>query len=236
MSRLINFSVCAAALAVLTPAAAQAEWKGKGELGLVLARGNTETETISAKADMVQESDPWKHLVGFSALRSTSGDVTTADRYEVHGQSDYKISQRSYVLGALRYENDEFSPYTYQAVAALGYGYKFYDTEDTKLSVELGVGYRRTEDRLTQEEEGDAILRGGMNYENKITDNTLVYDKLLVESGSDNTFIQNELGVKVAMNASLALSVAYLVRYNTDVDPPLESTDELLTANLVFSF
>lgn len=235
MFRFTRFAYAALA-ATLCSTAAHAEWEGKGELGLVIARGNTETETISAKADMTTESGPWKHLVGFSALRSTSSNVTTADRYEVHGQSDYSLSARSYVLGALRYENDEFSPYTYQAVAAMGYGYKFYDTEDTKLSVELGVGYRRTEDRLTGEEQGDAIARGGMNYENKITDSTVVYDKLLVESGSDNTFIQNELGVKVAMNASLALSVAYLVRYNTDVDPPLEDMDELLTANLVFSF
>jgi putative salt-induced outer membrane protein len=235
MFRFTRFAFAALAV-TLCSTAAHAEWEGKGELGLVIARGNTETETISAKADMVNESDPWKHLVGFSVLRSTSSNVTTADRYEVHGQSDYSLSARSYVLGALRYENDEFSPYTYQAVAALGYGYKFYDTEDTKLSVELGVGYRRTEDRLTGEKQGDAIARGGMNYENKLTDSTVVYDKLLVESGSDNTFIQNELGVKVAMNASLALSVAYLVRYNTDVDPPLEDMDELLTANLVFSF
>jgi putative salt-induced outer membrane protein len=220
--------------------AALAEWKGKGELGLVLARGNTETETLNAKVDMTSESDPWKHLVGFSALHSTSANVLTGDRYELHGQSDYKLSERTYALGSLRYDDDQFSPYTYQAIASLGLGYKFFNTDTTKLATEAGVGYRRAEDRLTGETQGDVIFRGGLNYEQKLTANTNVYDKLLVEAGETNTFIQNEAGVKVAMNEALALSVAYTIRHNSDVNqnavPALKNTDELLTVSLVFAF
>jgi len=219
---------------------AHAEWKFKGELGLVIARGNTETETINAKADATSESDKWKHQVGFSLLQSTSSNVKTADRYELHGQSDYKLTERSYALGSLRYEDDQFSPYTYQAVASLGYGYKFYDTETLKLASETGVGYRRAEDRLTLETQYDVIFRGGLNYEQKVTGNTMLYDKFLVEAGSDNTFVQNEAGVKVDMNSALALSVAYTIRYNSQINesvvPVPKHTDQLITANLVFSF
>ena len=215
---------------------AHAEWSGKGELGLVLARGNSETETISAKADVEGKYDKWKHLAGFSILQSKSGDEQTADRYEVHAQSNYSMTDRAYALGSVRYEDDQFSSYTYQAVATLGVGYRFFDADDLKLSGELGVGYRRTEDRLSGETNGETIVRAAANYEQLLTATTTIYDKLLVESGSDNTYVQNALGVKVSINAKVALSVAYEVRYNTDVDPPRESTDELLTANLVFAF
>lgn len=229
---------------------ANAEWKGKGELGLVLARGNTNTETLNAKADMTKEDEQWKHLVGFSLMRSTSEHELTGNRYEAHGQSNYALSEKSYALGSLRYENDEFSPYEYSAVASLGYGYKLFDTDVTKLAVELGVGYRYAQDRDSEdingnliaegEAHGNAIVRGGVNYEQKLTSNTVIYDKLLVEAGSTNTFVQNELGVKVAMNASLALSVAHLLRYNTDVNESLipvpKKTDQLFTVNLVFAF
>jgi putative salt-induced outer membrane protein len=225
---------------LLSSLAAKADWKVEGELGLVLAHGNTEQETINAKADMTSESERWTHVVGFSFLHSTSGDELTGDRYELHGQSDFKLSERSYALGSVRYENDEFSPYTYQAVASVGYGYKFYNSETVKLASEIGVGYRRAEDRLSRVIEGDTILRGGLNYEQKITSNTEIYDKFLVEAGETNTFLQNETGIKVAMNKTLALSVAYTIRHNTDVNesavPLPEKTDELLTANLVFAF
>jgi len=227
-----------ALLSIAVPAAA--EWTGKGELGLVLARGNTEQETINAKADLIWESESWKYLAGFSFIRSTSDDELTGDRFEIHGQSDYSLSQRSYLLGSLRFDEDQFSPYSYQAVASIGYGYKFYDTETTKLSTEVGVGYRRADDRLTGETESDPIFRGGLNYEHKLTSNTDIYDKLLVEAGETNTFYQNELGIKVSINDTLALSVSYQIRHNTDVNedalPSPEKTDELMTANLVFDF
>ncbi len=232
-SKIAKAALIAAAMSAST---AQAEWKGKGELGAVIARGNTEAETISAKADMTTERERWKHLVGFSVLRSTSANVLTGNRYELHGQSDYKLSARSYALGALRYENDQFSPYRYQAVAAAGYGYKLFDTEATKLAVEAGVGYRRAEDRLTNQTQGNAVFRGAVNYDHKLTGNSRVYDKFLVEAGSDNTFLQNELGIQVNMNEQFALSVAHLIRHNTDVRAPLKNTDQLLTASLVFSF
>jgi putative salt-induced outer membrane protein len=67
-----------------------------------------------------------------------------------------------------------------------------------------------------------------------------LYDKFLVEAGSDNTFVQNEAGVKVDMSSALALSVAYTVRYNSQINeiviPLPKHTDQLITANLVFSF
>jgi putative salt-induced outer membrane protein len=237
--RAIERAALAGGLLVFTTTAF-AKWQGEGELGLVLAHGNTEQETLNAKADVTSESETWKHRVGFSFLRSTSDEELTGDRYELHGQSDYQLSERSYALGSLRYEDDQFSPYTYQAVVSLGYGYKFYDTETVKLETEIGAGYRHAEDRLSRAIESDPILRGGINYEQQVTSNTDIYDKFLVEAGDTNTFFQNEFGIKVAMNKTLALSVAYTIRHNTDVNqdavPPPEKTDELLTANLVFAF
>lgn len=215
---------------------AHADWKGKGELGVVLARGNSDTDTVNAKFDMEKELEKWKHSFGLSGLYSTNADVETGNRYELHGQSDYKLTAKSYVLGALRYEDDNFSPYSYQAVASVGYGYRFLDSDRTKLSGEIGAGYRRTEDRITAETQEDAIARGGIDYQHKLTANSEIFDKLLVEYGSDNTFIQNALGIKAKINDSFAMSFAYEVRHNTTVADPLKNTDQLMTANLVFSF
>jgi len=228
---------------------AHAEWKVKGELGLVMARGNSESETITAKADTVNELESWKHTAGFSTLYSSAVDEDTGeeektgDRFEVHGQSDYKYSERSYMFGSLRYEEDRFSPYSYQGIVSVGYGYRFINTDDTKLVTELGVGYRRTEDaEPPKTTNNDTVGRGRIAYEQKLTASTKIYDTFLVEAGQDNTFLQNEAGVQVTMTKVLALSVAYVVRHNTDVQPATppeverKHTDELLTVNLVFEF
>lgn len=215
---------------------AQADWQGKGELGGVLARGNTETETLNAKVDMTKATEQWNHLVGFSILRNTTDSVTSADRWELRGESQYKLTERSYVFGALRYEDDEFTDYEYQATASAGYGYKFIDTDRTRLDGKIGAGYRQSELRPSGEKEDDAILRGAVDYSHQLTDTTRVYDKFLVEAGSDNTFLQNILGIEVRMTEKLALGLSYEVRHNTDVLPGTEKTDQILTANLVFAF
>ena len=215
---------------------AHADWQGKGELGGVLARGNTETETLNAKADLSKETQGWKHLLGVSVLRTTNDGVTSANRWELRGETQYKLSARSYVFGALRYEDDEFTDYSYQATATGGYGYRFIDSETTKLDGKLGLGYRQSELRLTGETEDDAILRGALDFSHQLTETTRLVDKFLVESGSDNTFLQNVLGIEVKINAALALGLSYEVRHNTDVEPGTEKTDQVLSVNLVFGF
>lgn len=224
------------ALALLAAAPAQADWTGKGELGGVLARGNTETETINGKIDMTTETSGWKHQAGFSILRTVNDGVTSANRWELRGESDYKLTERSYVFGALRYEDDEFTDYNYKATASLGYGYKIIDSEATQLDGKIGLGYRKSEFRVSGDSENDAIVRGVLDYAHKLTDTTDVTNKFLVETGSNNTFLQNILSLTVKMNASLALGLSYEIRHNTDVLPDTEKTDQVFTANLVFGF
>jgi putative salt-induced outer membrane protein len=234
MHRIKGFAL---ALALLAVAPAQAEeWSGKGELGGVLARGNTDTETLNGKIDMTKEVERWTHQAGFSILRSVNDGVKSANRWELRGESDYRLTERSFVFGTLRYEDDEFTDYNYQATASVGYGYKFIDGEKTRLDGKIGVGYRQSELRVSGDTQNDAIVRAALDYSHQLTDTTDITDKFLVESGSDNTYMQNVLSLAVKMNESLALGLSYELRHNTDVLPGTEKTYQILTANLVFGF
>lgn len=215
---------------------AAADWSGKGTFGGVLARGNTETETINLNIDVENKLDRWTHKAGASMLRTVTDDVTSADRWELRGESQYSLTDRSYVFGALRYEDDAFTDYDYQATLSGGYGYRFIANETTKLEGQIGAGYREAEVRLTGEQQDGIIARGALDFEHKLTATTLIYDRFLVESGSDNTFLQNALGVEVKINDTFALGLDYAVRHNTDVLPGTDKTDQVLTANLVYGF
>ncbi len=220
----------------LASGTAAAEWSGKGTFGGVLARGNTETETINLNIDVENKLDKWTHKAGASMLRTVTDDVTSADRWELRGQSNYSITERSFVFGALRYEDDAFTDLSYQATATGGYGYRFIMTDSTKLEAQIGAGYRKTELRVTGAQEDDIIARGAVDYEHKLTGTTLIYDRFLVESGSDNTFLQNQLGIEVKISDAFALGLDYTLRHNTDVLPGTEETDQVFTVNLVYGF
>src|SRR5688500_15620749 len=103
---------------VLTLAAAvpaHAQLTGKGEAGLVIASGNTETETANVKIALAHERDKWKNQFGLSGLYASDVEGTTAQRWEVLGQSDYNFSPKTFWFGAVRYEDDRFSGFEYQA-------------------------------------------------------------------------------------------------------------------------
>ena len=245
-----NKMILAAALLASLPVAAQAnDWTGTGELGLALARGNARSENLNAKLGLATEDDQWKHSYYASVLRAKGevvadfdGDGTpeegfelNANRYELGASSALKMNEISYWVASLRYENDDFSPFANQTTFALGYGHNFIKNDTTSLLGEIGPGYRRAKDAITGESQSDAILRGLLDFKHALTANTQLYNLLLVEAGSDNTFAQNDFGVAVAMNASFALKAGIQLRHNTDVAPGLDKTDTLTTVNLVYN-
>jgi putative salt-induced outer membrane protein len=226
----------AALLASLTTVSstAFAEWTGKGELGGSFASGNSENEAVNAALEVKGSLDQWTHTLGFAGNYGNDGSVATAQRWEVRGQSDYRFTERAYAFGAGRYDDDRFSAYDYQATLAAGLGYKLIDSERTKLWVQGGPGYRFAKFRDTGESEDGLIFRGDLGFEHQLTDTTKIVDRFLIEAGSDNTYLQNDLGLEVTISGAFALRVGYQVRHNTDVDPGREKTDTLATVGLIY--
>lgn len=236
---LTRLSLISAAVALafgtISPQAA-AEWKGKGEVGAVMARGNSDADTVNIKLDMARELDGWKHGFGILALRATNDGDKTAERYGAYWQSDYKFSDRSYWFGGLRYEDDRFSGFDYQASVTTGVGHKFIDTDTTKFSGQVGVGYKQLKPALLGRTESEAILAGELKYEHALTETTKIIDKFVVEVGSSNAFAANDLALQVKMSDKFSLSAGIGVRYNSDPPGGLKTTDTLTTLNLVYGF
>lgn len=246
-------------IASLLPLAAPAQelprqpegWTGTGELGLAMARGNSRSESLNTRLRFSREQERWKNGFALSALRSraevesdTDGDgieerryETSANRYDVSGSSAYRFNPRHHLSANGRYEHDDFSSYDYQGTVAIGLGSRFIDNERTKLTGEIGPGYRRARTALDGEVQSSLIGRGLLDLRHQLTGNTELFNTLLVESGKDNTFAQNDFGVSVAMNERFALKAGLQARHNTEVeDPATRRTDTLTTVNLVYNF
>jgi putative salt-induced outer membrane protein len=221
-------------LSILAAPPAFADWSAKGDIGASIASGNSENQSASANLEVKYTRDSWEHAVGFGGNYGNDGNATTAQRWEARGQSQYVFTERAYAFGAARYEDDRFSQYDYQASLSAGLGYKLIDTERTKLRIQGGPGFRRAELTDTGETEEDLIFRGDLNLEHQLTETTKVVERFLVETGSDNTYLQNDLGLEVTINGSLGLRLGYQVRHNTDVAPGIEKTDTLTTIGLIY--
>ena len=234
-----NVLFVAALLLLTTPLFAQDAdelgWTGNGELGFVSTSGNTDTTTAKLGVEFIREMEKWRHRFGANALNAEDSGTTTAERYGMEWQSDYKLSDISWIFGSFRYESDKFSAYDNQQTLTTGYGRKLIDTEVSQLVGEIGAGYRDAE-LQSGFSESEAIVRGLLDYTRQITGNTEFTNRFLVESGSDNTFIQNLTALSVAMNDKFAVKLGFEYRNNSDVPPGVDDTDTITSANLVYNF
>jgi putative salt-induced outer membrane protein len=223
-----------ALLAFALPAAAQ--WTGKGEAGLAIANGNSDTKSANAKVAVGKKVENWEHSAGLAGLYVRNDGDTTAKRWAAFLQTRYNLGGgNTFVFGGTRYEQDRFSGFDHQGVVNAGAGHKFFDNETTKLSGQAGVGYKFSETIGTPNEKDNSLVgTAGLDFSHQLTETTTLTNKFGAEIASNNNYLENELGFAVKVSDRIALSLGYAVRHNTDPPAGFKKTDTLSTVNLVY--
>ncbi len=241
-------SAASTALADSPPPPAQG-WSGKGEVGYVMSRGNADTDSANAKLDLADVAGDWKQSFHLEGLYGRSDEITSAERWAALLQTDYQFTTRSFSFGAVHFLQDEFSGFQYQASVTAGLGYKILATDGDKLTAQVGVGYRRLRPevltldaagsviaRTPGESSGNAIGTAGFDFAHIFNASTKLTDKFLLESGSGNTSLENDLALVVSMSKKLALSAGFTFQDNTEPPAGLKKLNTLTTLNLVYAF
>jgi putative salt-induced outer membrane protein len=238
-----------ALMAALPGLAVAGGWDGTGELGYAYARGNSETETFNAALKGKKEDGAWLYEANAAALYAQgqvkleradgsagTSSASTANRYDLGGKVGYKFGERGYVFGSGRYDHDQFAPLDWQTVVSAGYGQRLIKNASSELTFEVGPGIRQFHEVAGGRQGSDAVGRGALNFKHRLTGNTELANTLLVESGENRTFVQNDIGAQVKVNARLALKSGLQLRYHSDAPSGTSSSDTLLTTNVVLGF
>lgn len=243
MRRLLRSSLLASLL--LTPLSIHAEgWSGQGEAGLVKSSGNTESENFNVGLGLSNDGEVWHHEFGIGLYKASADGADSADSINADYTVKRDFSERRFAFGTLSYLDDKFDGFTEQSSVALGYGYRIVMDEPNLWEVGVGVGYRDTHQAIKlangNETEGKdvsgATLVLSSKFARELTPNTTLLDNFKSEIGSDNTFIENDLSLLVAMNEAFSLKAGFLVRHNSDPAPGTDDTDTITSLNLVYNF
>lgn len=220
---------------VLPAIALAGETSGLAEFGYLARSGNTESADVNAKFQIAHAHGKWTQSAHVSAERSEENSTQTAERYLVGVKSEYRLSEHDYVFATADYENDSFGAYKLRWTETIGYGRRLLSEQNQSLNLELGAGARQatTQARVKQ---NDAIARLGLNYLYTFASNADFSNKLLLESGAENTYFQNEAALRMPLLDNVSLKVAYTLRHNTDVAAGTEKTDTLTAINVAYSF
>lgn len=222
----------------LASASAQAEGVfGELSAGFIANGGNSETRSSNAKAQFGYISNRWKNELMGSLQHARDGGDTTAERYTVGYKLDYSFTDSDYLFFTIDYDKDLFGGVRERLAEAIGYGRKLINTERHKLDAEIGVGARQL--RLQgagAERESEFIGRASGQYRWILSETSEFSQRLMVESGDNNTFTESISELKLSIIGNLFASLSYTVRNNSDTAPDLKKTDTVTAVNLSYKF
>jgi len=211
------------------------KWDGAAELGFIMSRGNTESETLNAQFRVENTRPKWLHRVELKVLQVSEQETTTAESYELSGRSEYSLDENDYLFGSLRYEDDRFAGYDRRTTEVVGYGHQFLKREDMTLKGEFGVGARQAKN-TDGSSDSEGIARVGLDYQWQITDTSSFSETVFVEHGESNTYTESVTAVTAKINNSLAMKLSYTIKDNSDPQPGFENTDTRTAITLVYDF
>jgi putative salt-induced outer membrane protein len=212
-------------------------WEGSGEFGLVNTTGNTETVAMNFKLNFVRTGKNWRHRFSGTALRTSEDGIEDNERYTTEVQSDRRLSEKSWLFGAFRWDADKFGAYDPQVSLTTGYGYQLMKSEKHELKGEIGAGYRKLTETVSDYSSSEVIGRFLLDDWWQVFNSTRWTNRLLVETGSSNTFTQFNTGLTVSMTDRFAVKLGFEARNNTEIPPgDTEHTDTITSANLVYDF
>ncbi|MEX2131447.1 MAG: DUF481 domain-containing protein [Pseudohongiellaceae bacterium] len=219
----------------VSPAQQTSDLSTQVEFGAILTSGNTEDQNVKYKITTDWLRNAWEYQFSTEGFRSSKEDVLAAQRLYHVARGQRNLTEDSYWVGRLAYEDDRFSGYDYQADATISYGRSFLqNVTNMSLKADFGVGYRRSESELDQFSEG--IIRLSGEYEWDVSETASFIQKLSTESGKETSIFRSESGIQSEIMENLALRFSVKVKHQTDVPATREKTDTETAITLVWNF
>ncbi len=208
---------------------------GSAEFGMILTSGNSDSSTLNGKFALTNDTAQWLHTASLDLVRAESENVKTAERFVLNAKSNYKLQDDQFLFVGLKHDIDKFSGFDYQTSLTAGYGRKLYDTDQYKLSVEIGPGYRISKLKAGGDD-NEAILHLGATSKYIINKASSLDGALVIDSGSSQTITALALGYVNSLSDSLALKIGYNLKYSSDVPAGSKKSDSITSVSLIYSF
>lgn len=210
-------------------------WAGKATLGYLATSGNTENSSLNSAFEISYTTGDWQHLFDASAINSTEDNATTAEAYAAGWKSERQLSEVNFLFGRLNWRKDRFSGYDTQFSQTVGYGRRIIDSEKHSLNGEIGAGARQS-DLTDGTNENETILTGALRYTWAISETAEFRQDLLVEAGSQNTYIESVTALSARLIGKLALVASYRIQNNSEVPAGTEKTDTFTALSFEYAF
>jgi putative salt-induced outer membrane protein len=230
-------------LAAAIPAAAQAPapppppplWDAQVGASFVGTSGNSDTSSGGADFSANRRGMIWKIESAATAVRTSSLDVTTAERYIGSLRGQRKLTPIVGVTSGIKLERDRFAGLDFRSILDAGLSWALvrrpiwtldgvtgiawnHESRTTSPSIDHPVGLLQLLSRIPFGAAGDTTQR-------------FTFYPDFTETSAYRS--EGEITAQAAMNAHLALKLGYLVRFANNPVPGFKKNDTTTTASVV---
>jgi putative salt-induced outer membrane protein len=210
-------------------------WDAQIGASFVGTSGNSETSTLGADFSANHRGAIWKIESSATAVRSSSVEVTTAERYLGLLRGQRKLTQIIGLTTGIKLERDQFAGLEFRSVLDGGLSWALVRRPVWTLDGVTGIGWNH-ESRVSSPAIDHAV--GVLQLLSRVpfgaagdTTQRFTFYPDFTESSAYRS--EGEVTAQAAMTDHLALKLGYLVRFANDPPPGFRKTDNTATASVV---
>lgn len=226
-------------LCALLATAAYANYNNESELGILIAKGNSDSENFNAK-QISKISWDEQGLLKFTGryLQTKAKKIENARYWLVGLRYERLLDERMAIFAGEMIESDKYAGYNHKYNTDLGASYSLIKEEKLIWNAELGYRYT-VENLLSGNQNKLHYVRGFTDATKNWTESfsgKLWFEYLPNLTASSDYQMNSELSVSAALNKIFSMKTGYLLRYDNLPNPGAAKTDTLFTTALVAKF
>ena len=213
-------------------------WKGCIGAGLAATTGNSDTKSYNASFAAAYDPKRKNALKAEGVyLRSSTTDQRTVDKISLGARDEYKLGDRAFLFGELRYLRDVLKGIRSLVSPLGGVGVKLVERERAQLSLDVAVGGQFEKD-VGRTVTSDGAVQVGQRFAAKLSKTASVAQRssALWKIGDfGDALYRFEVGLAASISRRVELKLAFLDDYKSrPADPLLKRNDSSVVAALVF--
>ncbi len=215
------------------------EWSGRVNLGGFVTDGNTNKKALVVDGRTEARQKDNRYTFGGEFRFAEDNGETTEDEYEIYAQYDRFLTKQLFTGVRTEYESDDIDELDYRLSVGPFVGYQFYEKKTLNLSSRIGLEYI-TEEYANGDSEDETAFSWGVNYDQKIIDETLqLFYKHELSTPFDDTegfLFDAETGVRFPIAKVLVGSAQVDFDWDNDPAPGVEEGDTKYSLKLGYEF
>jgi putative salt-induced outer membrane protein len=218
-----------------------------GEFGFLLANGNTNTSSVTAKINASQEFNTWSYQIISDLLYSQSEreengkkiNSASAQRIFLSNQIDYKLNhpeERIFVYG--EFENNRFSGFRYRAAIAAGWASRLWHDHENEFRYSIGPGYAfsKVEEQNAEDIQEGLIIRAAAEYKRKFSKQATFRQFLSAEVNKNFTNTKSETSLSTKLSGALAMKISLTLNHDSVVSDKDQELNTEAMVTFVYQF